>query len=87
MKDLAIQMVSQLTNHQYPYLPSPQPHDILHTQPSTYSYIAFHHSYPPQPTPYFPLTNMSTTVPTPYTPPSCIPPQCIQGVTPLLTPN
>ena len=48
MKDLVIQMVPQLSNQQRSNLLSPSPHEMLHTQPPTYSYQGafLNHSYP-----------------------------------------
>ena len=60
MKDLAINMVPQLSNQQRSNLLSPPPNDMFHTQPPTYPYhgVFFQHPYSPQTTPHSPLTHI-----------------------------
>ena len=82
MKDLAINMVPQLSNQQRSNLLSPPPNDIFHTQPPTYPYHGafIQHPYPPQTIPHSPLAHMY--LPSyPHTPPVHIPPQFSQGNT------
>ena len=83
MKDLVINMASQLSNQQRSNPLSPPPNDILHTPPPIYLYheVFLQHPYTPQTTSHSPLTNMSP--PSSYLhPPVHILPQYSQGTTP-----
>ena len=81
MKNLVINMVSQLSNQQRSNLLSSPSNDMIHTQPTTYPYygVFLQHPYLPQRTPYYLLTHM---YPPSYPDPSVhIPPQSSQRIT------